>query len=53
MNEGVYILILVLVFAALYLNRIFGFLGVAWEGYLFHAELVLFLIYVFWKMRKS
>ena len=53
MNEGLYILSLGLVVAALYLNHMFGFLGVAWEGYLFHAELVLFLIYVFWKMRKS
>lgn len=52
-NEGLYILIVVLVFAVLYVNHQFLFLGAGAESVLFHVELVLLLGYVVYRITRS
>lgn len=52
MNEGLYILIVVLAFALLYLNHQFLFLGVGVENVLYHIELLLLLGYILYRIRK-
>ena len=53
MNEGFYILIVVLVFALLYLDRLFNFLGADVVGWGYHVELLLLLGYVIYRIKKS
>lgn len=53
MNEGLYILIVVLVFALLYMNHLFLFLGAGTETVLFNVELLLLLGYVVFRIYKN
>lgn len=53
MNEGLYILLIVIVFAILYVDHMFQFLSGDWQSNLFHIELGLMLIGVLLKIREK